>query len=472
MTREADGWLIPAIGIVLAATVLRWVLLAFNQTDLFVDEAQYWLWGQEFDFGFYSKPPLIAWLIGGVTTLAGSDAPFWVRMPGAALHGVTALILAALTARLSTQRLAVWVAAAYVSLPMVGLGSLLMSTDTVMAPFFAAALYFHNRLVATGLFRHAILAGVMVGLATLAKYAGVYFLLGVGLSALFWPAMRIGWAQAGALVLAFVLVMAPNIMWNIGHGLSTLSHTVDNVGWVRQDNPWSGVNPSGLAEFFFSQFAVMGPGLFAALLVAFVRPSRGLLAFVLPALLVVCAQALIDKAYANWAVSAYFAGTILAMAVLAGVPRLRRWALGVNAALCIALPLLTLLPQLTLNDRPLLARYLGRADLSQQIIALARAEGNLPIVAVDRGVLADLFYTGRDAGLVIYSTPPNGKPDNHYQQRYAMPQDLSGRALLVADTAPDCAGPGVALDVEGGAYDGLGLKSFIAPATCLATMRS
>ena len=472
MRAEANSWVGPALAIVVAATALRWVLLAFNQTDLFVDESQYWLWGQEFDFGYYSKPPLIAWLIRAVTALAGSDAPFWVRMPGAALHGVTALILAALAARLHGARMAVWVAAAYVSLPMVGLGSLLMSTDTVMAPFFAAALYFHNRLLASGLLRYAILAGVMAGMAVLTKYAGVYFLLGVALGALFFPGMRLRPSHAVAMIVAFAVVISPNILWNIGNGLSTLSHTVDNVGWVREEDPFAGLNLSGLAEFFFAQFAVIGPGLFAALLIAFTRPSGGLIVFVLPALLVVCGQALIDRAYANWAVSAYFAGTILAMAVLAGVPRLRALAVGVNIALCIALPVLTLVPHLAVNDRPLLARYLGRTDLSQQIIALAKAEGNLPIVAADRSILADLFYTGRDEGITVYSTAANGKPDNHYQQRYPLPAGVTGAALLIADRAPDCAGPGQLLRVDGGAYAGTDLRAFVAPVSCLAQLRT
>ena len=88
MNRPSDlrDWLRPSLAFVAVVTAARWMLLAFNQTDLFVDEAQYWLWGQEFAFGYYSKPPLIAWLIGAVTWAAHSDAPFWVRMPGAALQ--------------------------------------------------------------------------------------------------------------------------------------------------------------------------------------------------------------------------------------------------------------------------------------------------------------------------------------------------------------------------------------------------
>ena len=174
MTRpDPGGWLAPAFAIVAAVTALRLGLLVFNRTDLFVDESQYWLWGQNFAFGYYSKPPLIAWVIGAVTALSGSDSPFWVRAPGAVFHGATAMILAATAARLGSARTAIWVSASYVTLPMATLGSLLASTDTIMAPFFAAALYFHTRLVETGALRFALLAGAMAGLAVLAKYAGV-----------------------------------------------------------------------------------------------------------------------------------------------------------------------------------------------------------------------------------------------------------------------------------------------------------
>jgi hypothetical protein len=78
---SARRWLLPALVFVTAVTLLRWVFLALDRTDLFVDEAQYWLWGQHFAFGYYSKPPMIARLIGAVTTVAGSDSTFWVQRP-------------------------------------------------------------------------------------------------------------------------------------------------------------------------------------------------------------------------------------------------------------------------------------------------------------------------------------------------------------------------------------------------------
>lgn len=466
-TRSEAGWLAPALGLVLAITALRLGLLAFDRTDLFVDETQYWLWGQSFAFGYYSKPPLIAWVIGAVTGLMG-DAPFWVRMPGAVFHGSAALILGALAARLHGARVAVWVVLAYATLPMVALGSLLISTDTIMAPFFCAALYFHRRVVERGGVRFALAAGVAAGLAFLAKYAAVYFLIGVGLAAL-WPAMRLPWRDALAMLVAFAVVIAPNIFWNLGHDLTTVSHTMDNVGWVRQADPLAGLSLARGAEFLASQFAVMGPLMFAALIWGL---RTTLAAFVVPALAVVTMQAVLEKAYANWAVSAFFAGTVIAVAVLAARPRLLAASVAVNALVCVALPLLTLMPDARFGrDVPLLERYLGRADLSRQIIAAAQARGGLTVVSDDRDVLADLFYTGAGSGMTFRAPPAKGRPANHYAQTYPLPADTTGPVLMVTAQPYACALPlieMVPLQLLGGAYARRGMQAFVMEAACLA----
>ncbi len=468
---DTRGWLAPVLALVAAVTALRWLLLAYDGTDLFVDEAQYWLWGQHFAFGYYSKPPLIAWVIGAVTGLARSDAPFWVRMPGAALHGATAVVLAALAVRVWGRRAAIWTAAGYLSLPMVSLGSILISTDTVMAPFFAAALLFWRRLVEDRRSQWAALAGLMIGVAFLAKYAAIYFLLGAALAALVFPAARVGWRNAAAMLAAFAAVILPNLLWNAFNGLATFTHTADNVGWVAgAGRPAPG--PLGLAEFWASQFAVVGPVIFAALLVALARARRmgGLACFVLVPLLAVSVQSLLDRTNANWAVAAYFAGLPLAMAVLADAPRWRAAGLAVNAAIALALPVLTLMPHLALGDAPLLKRYLGREALSLEVIALAKAHGNAPVYAEERDVLADLFYTGRDADLAFYARNPQGVPKSHYEQRYPLPNDVTGPVLAVLSRPTACAplAPAVQVGREPGAYADRNLTATLVDGACLA----
>jgi len=423
----AGGWLIPALLGVLAITAARVALLWFNQTDLFVDEAQYWFWGQELAFGYYSKPPMIGWLIRAVTELAGSDAAHWVRLPGPILHGITALILGAVAARIAGPRAALVAALVYVTLPMVALGSLLISTDTVMFPFLAGALWTYLRLLRRPGLGWAAATGALLGMAFLAKYAAGYYILCALLAAAILTDARPGWRAAAGIALAFLIVIAPNLAWNLQNGLSTVQHTLDNADWVRDPAARAGVNLSGLAAFFAAQFAVVGPVIFAALMALALRwrrqgpATRVLLLFSLPILALVSVQALLAEAYANWAAAAYLAGTVAVVPALLAAPR--AWLIlsfAINGALSLAFPLASLRAEtLTLGQpRPVLSRYIGRHEMSRAILEIARAEGARAIVAGDRDVLADLFYTGRNAGLPIHAVPPQGRAPHHYALKH------------------------------------------------------
>lgn len=472
---EAATWTRRAVWIVAAITLARVVTLWFDRTDLFVDESQYWLWGRNLDLGYYSKPPLIAWVIRAVTEVAGSDAPFWVRLPGPVFHGATALILGALAARLFPARAAVWVAVTYATLPFAALGSLLISTDTIMAPFFAAALLFHFRTIESGRAGAAAATGIAVGLAFLAKYAAVYFLVGAALAALFVPWGRISVRNGLILAAAFAVTTLPNVGWNLANDLTTVEHTMDNVGWVRGESWFAGLNPAGPAEFFLSQFAVFGPVLFAALLVGYLRPGservRALVFLSLPALIVVCIQALLDKAYANWAVASYFAGTLIAVPLLLDrAPRALWLSLAINGAVSVLLPLLAVTaPAPERGGTPLLARYLGRADLSHEIIAAAQEAGTPVIVARDRDILADLFHTGRDAGFAIHAPRPVERAQSYYEQTYPLPEN-AGQVLLIADHAPNCGSGPVSpirrFDTARGAYAGRDIAAYLVTSEC------
>src|SRR4029453_18946143 len=58
--------------ILVAVTAVRLIGLAFSQVDLFFDESQYWAWSRELAFGYFSKPPLLAWVIAGAEVVCGS----------------------------------------------------------------------------------------------------------------------------------------------------------------------------------------------------------------------------------------------------------------------------------------------------------------------------------------------------------------------------------------------------------------
>ncbi|MGR3662514.1 MAG: ArnT family glycosyltransferase [Paracoccaceae bacterium] len=441
-TQRAD-WLPVSLAIVGIVTALRLLALALSNADIFVDEAQYWLWGQNLDFGYYSKPPLAAWVIRATTELAGSNSPFWLRFPVPLFHGATALILGAIAARLFGRLPAIWVAASYITFPIVAVGSALISTDTIMAPFYAAGLLFYLHLVETGRSRDAVLAGGMIGLAFMAKYAGVYFLLCAVIAAIAVPDFRISKRNILTFIVAFTIVISSNIIWNLTHDLTTVQHTLDNVDWVRADSGRSGLNPQSFIEFIASQFIAVGPIIFATLFIL-LRKTRspkitGLLAFSLPIILLVAVQALLSRAYANWAFAAYFAGT------LATVPWLlihaRKWLIAgmvFNITFCVLLPLLTIFgDEITLGkNRPILSRYMGRDELSQKIIDLAHDLDTPTIVAANRDILADLFYTGHDQDIRIFSVAPKGRAEHYYQQLFSFVPETANRILFITSANP------------------------------------
>src|ERR1700691_2666923 len=65
--------------------------------DLCADEAEYWAWSRHLDWSYYSRGPLIAWLIRLSTTLMGGlsvkltgSLMLAVRLPAVLVGGLTA----------------------------------------------------------------------------------------------------------------------------------------------------------------------------------------------------------------------------------------------------------------------------------------------------------------------------------------------------------------------------------------------
>ena len=437
------------IAAIAAITIYRVVALGFSTAELFVDEAQYWQWGQELDWGYYSKPPLIGWVLRAVTELAHSDATFWVRLPGSLFHAAAALMMLGAARRIMAPAAANATAIAYATLPAVAAGSLLVSTDSMLLPFFAAALWLWLELTARRSALAAAALGLCLGLGMLAKYAAVYFLLGAGLGALLVPQSRIALRDAGIALAVFALVIAPNVVWNLQNDLMTLSHTADNVDWVRQ--PGVHLHVGKAAEFLLSQFGVMGPVFFGAYLWLAPRAlrradwqPRWLVWMSAPILLLVAAQALLSQAYANWAVTACLALLLLVVPVLWTRARRLFWiALALDLAVSLLIPFAaTQATRWHAGDRLLMRRYVGQGAMSTRILDEAQAQGVTAVVSGNRHLLADLFHKAKGSGIAVYATPPQGRPPHFYAQRHPYPTGRTAPFLFatLSDTPP-CPGP-------------------------------
>ena len=125
-------------------TVGRIIALFASPLDLYPDEAQYWLWSRAFDFGYFSKPPMVAWLIG-LTTAFSSDEPF-VRLASSMMHAVAALALFGAGRRLYGPAAGALAAVIYALMPGVQLSSFVIATDAPLLAFLSLAILAYAEL--------------------------------------------------------------------------------------------------------------------------------------------------------------------------------------------------------------------------------------------------------------------------------------------------------------------------------------
>ena len=129
--------------IVLGCVILVLVkIIAIASTDfnLYGDEAQYWLWSRDLSFGYFSKPPLLPWLISFVTYFFG-DSFFILKTIPILLYIFSSFLIYMLATKLFKNRLlSFFCAMAFFLMPAVSVSSFLLSTDVVLILLWVASL--------------------------------------------------------------------------------------------------------------------------------------------------------------------------------------------------------------------------------------------------------------------------------------------------------------------------------------------
>jgi len=298
------------------------VLLSVRLIALFIapwglhgDEAQYWAWSQEPAFGYFSKPPMIAWVIGATTSFFG-NAEWAVRLSAPFLHIATTVMIFLTARRFFESQVGFWAALIYTLMPAVWLSSYIMSTDAVLLLCWAVALHAWACLRDSGDWGRVIQLGLALGLGLLSKYAMAFMVPVLCLSVLFDRPSRKALLGIKGFVVAGLaaIILMPNLMWNAANNFATISHTAENAN-LGQDL----FNPEEVIKFWIDQFGVFGfvpfPMLLLAIFVTFKgqlkSPAKWLAALATLPLLAITVEALLSRANANWAVTAYVAAPIL-----------------------------------------------------------------------------------------------------------------------------------------------------------------
>ncbi|MBY0383415.1 MAG: glycosyltransferase family 39 protein [Xanthobacteraceae bacterium] len=435
---------LPAmLAILFVLTVVRLIGLKFSTVDLFFDEAQYWSWAQHPEFGYFSKPPLLAWLIAASEHVCGSSEAC-VRAPAPVIYFCIATIVYFIARRLYDERTAFWSGLAIALATGVVFSARIISTDVPLLLFWSLALLAYVELLERPRWSWTVVLGVAVGLGLLAKYAMVYFYLGVALTALFdsraRALLRTGMFWGSALIA--LLVLLPNLFWIASHDFVTFKHTGDNI---QGNGP--GFRPLEGLSFIVSQFGVIGPITFGVFLIGLVKlrgtrfplADRIMIAFAIPPLALITATAMITHYNANWAATAAISVTIFAIAILV---REARWRL-IYATVCIGLIAQTLFlvtdavaPKVSV---PFIAkpdvyeRTMGWRNLADAVKSRATEANAKSIVADQRAVVAELLYYLRDAGIPIYAWRSQTAPSDQFDMDIPLTRDAPQPVLAVVE---------------------------------------
>ncbi len=252
------------VAVVLALALLRLatLLLALGESGgapgLHVDEAQYWQWSRALDWGYYSKPPVIAVLLAAATAVFG-DGVLGVKSVALILYPTTGLVLGLLAAQLvhdthrpaAARRAGVMAAALFMASPLAALLGLATTTDAplLLCWSLASLLLWQARQARRA--GHSgrwiwLALGLVCGIGLLSKYSFAAWIAG----ALVWLWLDrgtvdatddgargrrpiVGLLSAAGVTIALVL---PHLAWNAAMGWPTLLHTAEITAVASADH--------------------------------------------------------------------------------------------------------------------------------------------------------------------------------------------------------------------------------------------
>ena len=315
-----------------------------TQFELVPDEAYYWLWAKHPAWSYRDKGPAVAWVIWLGTALFGPTL-VGIRIFAVLLSTGTGVLLFLLARRLYDDRVALWSLLLASVIPMLAVGSILMTIDSLSVFFWAWAALIFWKAIHRDQLADWFWLGLAIGVGFLAKFTNGVQLGCIACFLLWSKAHRPLLFSRKMLVLgaAFGVCILPILWWNM------------QTGWVHYLalHTRSGVDkhfeihPLELLTFLGGQFGVLSPLMAAGMVTALVAlllkrhadlRVRFLLSQFLPLYALFGFFSLNKAGQLNWTAPALVTGIIFTVVywreVLAVRPVWRRW---VGAAFAIAL---------------------------------------------------------------------------------------------------------------------------------------
>ena len=331
-----------AIFLLFALTCYR--LWFITQMELVPDEGYYWLWSKHLAWSYRDKGPAVAWTIALGTKLFGNTV-FGIRFFAVALSTATGALLFLLARRLYDDRVALWTLLIAAVIPLVAVGSILMTIDSLSVFFWAWAVLIFWKAIHRDNLMDWFWLGLAIGAGFLAKFTNGVQLICIAFFLLWSKEHRPLLFSRKMFVLggAFGLSVLPVLWWNMQTGWvhAMALHTRSGVTNKFQ------VHPLELLQFIGGQFGVISPLIALGMVIAAIgllwkkhtdERVRFLLSQFLPLYGLFAFFSLNKAGQANWAAPALVTGIIFTVVYWRElVARQTAWRFGIGAAFGVAL---------------------------------------------------------------------------------------------------------------------------------------
>ena len=297
-------------------SVFRIFYILNGYLDLGPDEAHYWEWSRHLDLSYYSKGPMIAYLIAVGTSIFG-DTVFGVRFLAVVLSALSSLILYRLVYEMyNDEAAALGAALIFQILPLFAAFGVIFSIDSPFLFFWILSLYLFSRAVDSEAgIGTWVLLGIAIGLGLLTKYTMAFFHAGIFLFLIMSDRRYLlKTVRPYAAVIISLIVFSPVITWIFQHDWVTVRHT------AGQAHVAEGLTLSigSFGEFVGSQIGVVTPVIFVLIFYALYKlfhDEKGyrsvfLFAFSVPIIAFFVLKSIQGKVQTNWAMTGYITGII------------------------------------------------------------------------------------------------------------------------------------------------------------------
>lgn len=306
-------------------TILMLLMLAKAALSVFIiknagiglgpDEAQYWTWSQQLDWGYYSKPPGIAWQDGLGTYFFG-NTELGVRSIPVAIGCIVPLLIFMLAKACRLQPFTCFLSGLAMAFSPIGMmASFLSITDGGMIFFWTwACLYFVTIVESEKSLSYPVLGLFILG-GALFKWP--MYALWLFVILFWWVCPRLASLRVLLGIGVSLLALLPSVYWNASHDWVTFRHVFSTVTGGHGSSGKTAILSGYFFEFLGAQALLVFPIFFILLIMAFwwiarhlkeASSSQGVVFCALVpfgALMVALTLALFMKMQGNWGIFAY-----------------------------------------------------------------------------------------------------------------------------------------------------------------------